>query len=798
MDLAEILKLGQASDMTVADIKELIASIDERNERAAKREEARLEREREHDAQEREKDAQEREKERAHQIALASLKSGHGSAARPESEDESDEGNSRSPRPKIPPFSDNVDEMDAYLQRFEKLAKIYKWKESDYAVHLGTLLRGKALKTYVSLPQEVSEDYEQLKKALLLAYHVDADSYRRKFRESRVGDNESYIQLALRMEQYLDRWITLSDTDKGYEPLCDLLIRDQIIANAPYDLRIFLKERKFSDTISLAEAADLFRNARKSYKPRNDKKNKFKLDSPSDLENKSSKVVCHYCGEKGHISPNCPKNPKNFKDANFKEAKVKFVFDRDLKPADAIVDPNAKLFNKNVEVTLDTGCNTVIVNDSLVEKKFHNKKTKVFDYLGVAQFFPTARVLISCKYFSGWVNAIVAPIKFCDVLLGMVPGVRIPQAKITKDEQSGKTEVLFPDESTDETVAMSVQTRASKQKENLKPNSLVEPEVITANRDSFIQAQAECSSLNNIRRNIDVPIISKGRTILYKYVNNLIYRICVDSKNSHEVDKQQLVVPSKLRQQVLHLAHESLVAGHFSHRKTAEKVFQNFFWPGATADIQRYCRSCYICQKVTPKGKIKPAPLDKMPVISEPFSRVAIDLIGPFSPASKRGHKYILTLIDYATRYPEAVPLKSIDTVTVAEALMDIFSRVGVPYEILSDNGSQFRSDLMAEIHKLLSIKALYTSPYHAACNGLVERMNGTLKSILKKICTDHPQDWDRYIPAALFAYRELPNDTLKFSPFELLYGRTVRGPLTILHELWSKDDLKPEVRTTY
>ena len=212
----------------------------------------------------------------------------------------------------------------------------------------------------------------------------------------------------------------------------------------------------------------------------------------------------------------------------------------------------------------------------------------------------------------------------------------------------------------------------------------------------------------------------------------------------------------------------------------------------------RYCRSCYSCQKVSPKGKLKPAPLEKMPIISEPFSRVAIDIVGPFAPASSRGHKYILTLIDYATRYPEAVPLKNIDTISVAEALMDIFSRVGIPYEILSDNGTQFKSDLMAEIHRLLSIKALYTSPYHAACNGLVERMNGTLKSILKKLCTDHPQDWDRYIPAALFAYRELPNDTLKFSPFELLYGRTVRGPLTILHELWSRDDLNPEVRTTY
>jgi len=103
--------------------------------------------------------------------------------------------------------------------------------------------------------------------------------------------------------------------------------------------------------------------------------------------------------------------------------------------------------------------------------------------------------------------------------------------------------------------------------------------------------------------------------------------------------------------------------------------------------------------------------MKNLPIISEPFSRVAIDLVGPFTPASERGNKYVLTLIDYATRYPEAVALKNIDTITVAESLVEIFSRVGIPREILSDRGSQFKSDLMSEIHRLLSVKALYTSP---------------------------------------------------------------------------------------
>ena len=82
-----------------------------------------------------------------------------------------------------------------------------------------------------------------------------------------------------------------------------------------------------------------------------------------------------------------------------------------------------------------------------------------------------------------------------------------------------------------------------------------------------------------------------------------------------------------------------------------------------------------------------------MPLIDKPFKRVAIDLVGPISPTSEEGHRYIITLVDFATRYPGAVPLKTIDTETVAEALVVIFSRLGVPEEILSDLDIQFVSD---------------------------------------------------------------------------------------------------------
>ena len=90
-----------------------------------------------------------------------------------------------------------------------------------------------------------------------------------------------------------------------------------------------------------------------------------------------------------------------------------------------------------------------------------------------------------------------------------------------------------------------------------------------------------------------------------------------------------------------------------------------------------------------------------------------MDLVGSNLPPSENGHRYILTLVDFATRYPEAVPLKNIETEAVAEALLDMHSRLGIQKEVLSDLGTQFVSKCMEEVSRLLSIKRQITTPYH-------------------------------------------------------------------------------------
>ncbi|XP_045546301.1 uncharacterized protein [Salmo salar] len=109
----------------------------------------------------------------------------------------------------------------------------------------------------------------------------------------------------------------------------------------------------------------------------------------------------------------------------------------------------------------------------------------------------------------------------------------------------------------------------------------------------------------------------------------------------------------------------------------------------------------------------------------------------------------------------------------------------GIPDEILTDQGTNFTSRLMVQLHRQLGIKRLRTTPYHPQTDGLVERFNQTLKNMLRKFVADTGKDWDKWLPFLLFAYREVPQASTGFSPFELLYGWPVQGPLDLLKKCW-------------
>ncbi|XP_068209116.1 uncharacterized protein [Palaemon carinicauda] len=137
------------------------------------------------------------------------------------------------------------------------------------------------------------------------------------------------------------------------------------------------------------------------------------------------------------------------------------------------------------------------------------------------------------------------------------------------------------------------------------------------------------------------------------------------------------------------------------------------------------------------------------------------------------------------TRFPEAVPLRSIRGKKVLEALIGFSTKFGIPKKLQSDCGTIFISRFFRKQMNELGICHVTSTQYHPKSQGQVERFHQTLKSVLNKFYVETCKKWDKEVPFALFAIRSVPNEALGFSPFELVFGYCVNGPLQALKEHW-------------
>ncbi|XP_053407213.1 uncharacterized protein LOC128559482 [Mercenaria mercenaria] len=761
---------------------------------------------------------------------------------------------------KMSPFDEKIDSMDAYLNVYETYAVAQDWDKEIWSLNLPFLLKGTAREVFDRLPLEDRKDYDKLKAALLRQFELTDDGYKKKFRTERPRDNETFVMFLARISRYLDGWLRLSKVDKTYEGLLDFILRDQFLDVCNRELYQNLSSKRLVKAKDVAEDADLFAKTRggpkyvvnrtnkdRSYKPYEIPQRHYPSSRNVGTSNRGSSNVanrgrgyqpfgvlkCYKCGRIGHSSYYCrsgkyggnsanaaaeleveqEQESSKGENRNSKESRNRGRGrdrsrsrgrgrnrDRDRSKSSRSESGNSIIELSDVEelgmlsvstcptkpgtcngrdviAMRDTGCTCVIVKRDLVEASQFLEKTRRCKYIdGSEHRLDVARIDIDCPYFKGTVEALVVDNPTNDVIIGNVEGAVEPQFS---------------------SLASAVETRAqAKVKKQVKLK--VPSQILDVSREEFLDKQQKDSTLDLCRKKAEEGTIKQCRgkgSVRFEIRNRLLYR----EYTAQNLDKsRQLIVPKCLRETVMKVAHDSLLSGHLGIRKTSDRVLGELYWPGVMAEVRRYCQSCSICQRTIAKGRVSKVPLGKMPLIDTPFKRVAVDIVGPIEPMTDRKNRYILTMVDYATRYPEAIALPSIETERVAEALVDMYSRLGVPEEMLTDCGSQFTSELMAEVSRLLSLRQLTTTPYHPMCNGLVEKFNGSLKQMLKRMCSERPRDWDRYLNAMLFAYREVPQESLGFSPFELLYGRTIRGPITVLRELWAGKTENDEVKTTY
>ena len=268
----------------------------------------------------------------------------------------------------------------------------------------------------------------------------------------------------------------------------------------------------------------------------------------------------------------------------------------------------------------------------------------------------------------------------------------------------------------------------------------------------------------------------------YHLSQGLVFRTRLDDFGK---PREQLCVPTTYRSKCMTAAHTGF--GHQGRNKMIALLRPHFYWPCMARDCTEFVGSCVRCQEMD-RTSPKPSLMTERQVVSRPFTDVAIDIVGPF-PTARGGFKFMLTCIDSASRWPEAIAIRSTTTRVMISCLTSIFTRWGFPEKITSDNGPQFTSKGFLRWLKEKGIAHSRSTPYHPQGNGVVERLHRTLNTVVGKIATSKG-NWAEALPMALFFLRCTPSASTGLSPFLVTHGWEPTNPIQLLYQSWVKTDL--------
>lgn len=228
----------------------------------------------------------------------------------------------------------------------------------------------------------------------------------------------------------------------------------------------------------------------------------------------------------------------------------------------------------------------------------------------------------------------------------------------------------------------------------------------------------------------------------------------------------RIVVPQKLRTQVLDLAHE----GHPGARVMKGHLRANVWWPKMDLHVERYVKACRGCSLVSSPSP--PEPMMRKELPSKAWEQIAVDFLGPLPDGEN-----LLVCVDYFSRFVEVVEMSSTSTAATVNELMIIFSRFGVPVSLKADNGPQFISDEFRLFCEEYGIRLVHSIPYWPQMNGEVERQN---RSILKRlrIAQELGKDWRTELRKYMLMYHAANHSTTGKPPSELMFGRRIRTKL--------------------
>lgn len=228
-------------------------------------------------------------------------------------------------------------------------------------------------------------------------------------------------------------------------------------------------------------------------------------------------------------------------------------------------------------------------------------------------------------------------------------------------------------------------------------------------------------------------------------------------------------ITPEFRQAAIELVHS---LSHPGVRTTRKMVAERFFWPAINTDSARYAKNCISCQRAkthihtrTPLGTFMEA---------ERFEHVHIDIVGPIGISN--GQRYLLTMIDRATKWPECFPMQDMTAENVARIFYDGWiARFGCPKRITTDQGRQFEAGLFKELTQLVGAQKIHTTAFHPQANGMIERWHRSLKAAL--MARLNTENWTNELTTVLLGLRAALKEDIGMSSAEMVYGRNIKLP---------------------
>ena len=263
---------------------------------------------------------------------------------------------------------------------------------------------------------------------------------------------------------------------------------------------------------------------------------------------------------------------------------------------------------------------------------------------------------------------------------------------------------------------------------------------------------------------------------IYIREEGVLRRLWIDENETFNC----VVVPRVLQQPLLILTHDK--SGHNGAKRTYAAIKRNYYWPGMRKEVFRHCKSCKECLLQNQTTTSQKFSHFKPP--EYPMQQICMDLVGPITPTSTRGNRYVLTVVDMLTGYTMAIPIKNKMAETVVTAYREhVYCIFGGSSSMLTDNGTEFKNEDMDSICTKLGIRRVFTPVYTPECNGKLEGWHKFFKACVAKHIRGNSVEWDELVPLAVAAYNFFPCQASKESPFVLMFGRDPVTPFCQLLE---------------